>query len=178
MESSSANAPSWHDHTVTKPGRDCPSPLLTAEQVREILIECNGRAGAAGGSIGAGAAGTGGGRAGGGRAGGRLGAGLFTRVTGQGRTLPTPYSDDARDAIRAELKQVLATDADDDSEHSLIGLIGTGWMNLNTAVVQLRWHAGRAEVTAHALEGLVNQRSASKALDLVERALSPYRSAR
>lgn len=173
---------------TNRPSRDYPSPWLSAEQVRDILIECNAAAGAAGGAIGGaagGAIGGGGGLAAGagaaggasgGRTGGRLGAKLFTRVMGHGRILPVPYSADAHTAISASLKQILPVpDAEEAGEQILIGLAGTGWMNMNTAVIQLLWHPDHAEVTAHALEGIVNQRSVPKALDTVEQTLSPFR---
>lgn len=162
----------------SRPQRNHPSPLLAADQVREILIDSNGDAGAAGGALGGaiggsvaggaigGAAGARGGSSGG-RTGGRLGARIFTRVLGQSRTLRLPRSPEAQNAARTALRRVLS--ADDDT---LVGLIGTGWMNMNTAVVQLIWHVDRVEITAHALEGLVNQRSVPKAIDAIERALA------
>ncbi|TSD62057.1 hypothetical protein [Aeromicrobium piscarium] len=162
----------------SQPRRDHPSPLLTADRVREILIDSNGEAGAAGGAVGGaiggsavggalgGAAGARGGSSGG-RTGGRLGARMFTRVLGQTRTVPVPRSPEALEAVRRLLRQELPSAED----AAVIGLMGTGWLNMNTAVVQLVWLRDRVEVTAHALEGLVNQRSVPKALDAVERAL-------
>ena len=161
-----------------QPERDHPSPVLSAERVREILISCNAEMGAAGGAIGgavggslaggglAGAAGARGGSSGG-RLGGRLGARWFTRVLGQTLTLPIPRSSESLTAARGLLRQELPSA----EEAAVIGLMGTGWLNMNTAVVQLIWRRNRVEVTAHALEGLINQRSVPKALAAIDRAL-------
>ncbi len=173
-------------HMSAKASRDYPSPVLPAAQVRDILIEANGEAGAAGGAVGgaiggaahgplAGAAGAAGGRSGG-RTGGRLGARLFTKVTGQGRTVAVRDEAAALSLIAGSLRQVLPTGPTGSHPGAgaqvVIGVVGTGVMNMNTAVIQAVGHPGRVEVTAHALEGLVSQRSAVTALDRIEQALT------
>ncbi|MEE6282499.1 hypothetical protein [Georgenia sp. MJ170] len=163
--------------------------MLPAEEVRTILIARNGDAGARGGSIGGaigGSIGGGGalpgavGGSSGGRAGGRLGAKLFTRVMGQSRTLPVPYTRHAHATMHRGLAPALVSEARAGGQVQgvLVGLVGTGWWNMNSAVIQVVWFPDRAEVTAHALEGLVNQRSVPRALDVVEHLLSPYLSHR
>lgn len=160
--------------------RECPSPVLAWEQVNEVLIECNGQAGAAGGALGS-ALSTGmplGGGSGG-RAGGRLGAKLFTKVTGADRTVAVPWTSESHAALRGALTQVVHDEPADghgaDVRGTVVGLLGVGWMNMSAAIVQAVWHPDRVELTAHALEGLIKQRSAIKALDVVEEALAPHR---
>lgn len=159
--------------------RDHPSPVLTAEHVRHLLIERNGDMGAAGGAIGgaiggsvsgalAGAAGSVGG-ASGGRVGGRIGARLFTRVKGLSRTLPVPCTDEALARARGALALV---DVPGTPSTVLVGIIGAGALDMNSAVVQLVWHPDRVEATAHALEGIVDQRTAADAIGKIETTLS------
>lgn len=160
-----------------------PSPVLAHDHVRDLLVECNGEVGAAGGAIG-GAAGGGipgaKGGASGGRAGGRLGARLFTRVTGLSHTLAVPCTGDAVARAREVVAPLPVADAQPHpgaaSPLIFVGTVGAGAMGMNTAVVQLVWHPGRLEVTAHALEGIVDQRTASGAIDKLADALAPFRS--
>lgn len=157
--------------------REHPTPLLTPEEVRHLLIEANGEVGARGGAIGgtigggigAGALGALGGRAGGGsggRSGGRLGARLFTKVYGSQRVVPIPPTPEREAAVAAELRAVLRQD-----RQALIGLMGSGAMNMNTAVIQVQWYPRQVILTAHGLEGLIKQRTSGKALDRLEAAL-------
>lgn len=159
-----------------------PSPVLAHEHVRELLVERNGEVGAAGGAIG-GAAGGGilGARGGasGGRTGGRLGARLFTRVTGLSRALAVPCTGDAVARARGVAAPVLDADAPPAfgaaSPLVIVGMVGAGAMGMNSAVVQLVWHPGQLDVTAHALEGIIDQRTAAGAIDKLEEALAPFR---
>ncbi|MBB3663770.1 MULTISPECIES: hypothetical protein [Prauserella salsuginis group] len=161
--------------------KDHPSPVLAHDHVRDLLVERNGEVGAAGGAIG-GAAGGGvpGSRGGasGGRTGGRLGARLFTRVTGLSRSLAVPCTDDAvaraRDVAAPLLDEAALPRRDVASPLVLVGMVGAGAMGMNSAVVQLVWHPGRLDVTAHALEGIIDQRTASGAIDKLEEALTPF----
>lgn len=160
--------------------RDCPSPVFAWEQVNEILIECNGQAGAIGGAAGStvstGMPGVG---SSGARAGGRLGAKLFTKVMGQTRTVMIPWTADSDAVLRGSMARVLfsgpAEHPGSGAQSVLVGLLGVGWMNLSAAVIQAVWYWDRVELTAHALEGLIKQRSAAKALDELEQALAPHR---
>ena len=157
--------------------RDHPSPVLTAEEVQHLLVEANADLGAKGGAIGGtigggisagglgGAAGAAGGRSGG-RTGGRFGARAFTKVHGASRMVPVPPSAEAEAAVTALLRTVLRLD-----RQVIVGLMGSGSLNMNTAVVQLQWQPAGAAITAHGLEGLIKQRTAPKALDQIEQAL-------
>ncbi|GAA3656452.1 hypothetical protein GCM10022202_15880 [Microbacterium marinilacus] len=149
--------------------------MLADDEVRHILIERNAEMGATGGAVGGGAAGGRAGAAGGasgGRIGGRLGARLFTRVTGLTRTYDVPRTGAAAADVRGILQPLPASSDDDDA---IVGLIGAGALGMNSAVVQVVWHADRVEATAHALEGLIDQRTAAGALLKVEDALARHR---
>ncbi|MGC5628833.1 hypothetical protein ACPYO6_12000 [Georgenia sp. Z1344] len=157
--------------------RDHPTPILTPEEVRHLLVEANAdlgaRGGAVGGAIGGGiggaAAGALGGSVGGrsgGRSGGRLGARLFTKVYGSQRVVPIPPTPEREAALAAVLHTVLRQD-----RQALIGLMGSGSMNMNTAVVQVQWHPNQAVITAHGLEGIIKQRTSGKAIDRLEAAM-------
>ncbi|MFT0848034.1 hypothetical protein VR010_09790 [Actinomycetaceae bacterium L2_0104] len=154
-----------------------PSPLLPESEVKEILIEGVGEAGALGGSF-VGPGNLSGAVASGGRSGGKLGARMFTRVTGQGAVLPIPYSDAAYCALMNALSRVIPIPAPQPCgaphpERFLIGVLGTGWLSMNPGLVQTIWYADRVHITAHALEGIVNQKSAARALDVVREVLAP-----
>lgn len=154
--------------------RDARSPLLEYEQVRELLIEANRQAGGRGASA---APGPGGRRlsVAAGRAGGDIGARLFTRMWGGARLIPVPDRTAAIRAVRAIAADELFCDdrsAAGERMHVAQALIvGTGGLNMNTAVVQLQWSTGEVLATAHALEGVIKQRSVTKALDRIEEAI-------
>ncbi|MGO1510123.1 MAG: hypothetical protein ACTHXO_03340 [Actinomycetaceae bacterium] len=157
--------------------RDHPSPVLSDDEVRHLLVEANAALGAAGGAVGgaigggavggslSGLGGMAGGRSGG-RTGGRVGARMFTKVHGAGRVVPVPPSAAAEQAVTAVLRTVLRLD-----RQVVLGLMGSGSMNMNTAVVQVQWLPDRTVLTAHGLEGWIKQRTAPKALDRLETAL-------
>lgn len=166
----------------TRADKNHPSPVLTGEQVRAILIERNAELGGAGGALGGQAGGGPAGRRGGasgGRMGGRLGARLFTRLTGLTSALAVPCRDDAVARVREVLRPLPYPYAsalpESTSPRVLGGLVGAGAFGMNTAVVQVVWYPGRAEVTAHAFEGIVDQRTAAGAITTLDDALAPFR---
>lgn len=132
---------------MSRETRGYPSPVLADEQVREILVDWVGMFSAA-------------------------------RVLGCGRTLPVPFSAEAKATVEETLKHVFVPPEDSEpigeDRGVVVGLIGSGFLSLNAAVIQIDWHPDRAEVTAHALEGLIRQRTSSKALAKIESALLPF----
>lgn len=65
---------------------------------------------------------------------------------------------------------MVATD-EPSSDAVLVGFFPAG---LNPAVIQLVWRSRAVEMTAHALEGLIPQRTALRALGGMEQVLAPY----
>lgn len=153
--------------------RDFPSPVLAQEQVRHLLTEGLAEVGAAGGATGGSVRGTLGAKGGasGGATGARLGARLFTKVTGQARTLPVPLSPTAYRAAHDSLRTVLMAAGPGPANAELVGYFPAG---LNPVVIQLVWRPASVDVTAHALEGLIKQRTALRGLDGMEAVLAPY----
>lgn len=161
--------------------KNYPSPILPEDRIREILIDFNSRMGASGAAIGGAAVAPLIGlsrrymaRAGarGGAFGGRLGARLFTRVKGTGGSLPVPHTAAAEQQLHDFLAfhipaESLEHDVVPRGDHVIIGLMGAGAANMNTAVVQALWSPHQLDLTAHALEGLFNQRTAAKAIDRI-----------
>lgn len=150
------------DHGV----RDFPSPLLPDQEVRRLLTEAIGALGAVGGAVGGAAGGGGAGGLGGGlggRAGGRFGAKHFTKVYGAQRVVSIPFSPRTEQAVLEVLRSVLRRDED-----ALVGVMGSGAMNLSPVLVQVQWSPDEVALTAHALEGLIKQRAVPKALDRLE----------
>lgn len=149
---------------------DPPSPLLPPDQVLDVLTDVLGELGAAGGAIGGriggGFAGQVGGRSGG-RLGGRLGVRL-TRMRGEHRTVSAPGTPESFWALHRCLAMVVLADP---GRGHLAGVIGSGALNMNPAVVQALWSPRGLELTAHAREGLIAQKTAPKALDRLEEAL-------
>lgn len=157
-----------------------PKPLETAslilpdEQVSQLLIEAAGNLGAAGGMIG-GAIGGGvtglaasvGGAAGG-RSGGRSGAEFtakkFNKILGDSRILNVPLSPETVEVLASSLKEVGLVSVD---EGQVAGIVGSGAMSMNPTVVQGLWQEDQLHLCAHALEGLIKQRTAQKALDKI-----------
>lgn len=153
--------------------RDFPSPVLPQEQVRQLLTEGLAEVGAAGGAIGGSVRGplAAAGGASGGATGARLGARLFTKVTGQARTLPVPVSPTAYRVAHDSLWSVVSAAEPGPAGGVLVGFFPAG---MNPVLVQLVWRPSSVDVTAHALEGLIKQRTALKALDGMAKVLGPY----
>lgn len=129
---------------------DPPSPLVPEDQVRELLTEALVNV-------------TGGGSAT--RFGARLGGKYLTPIHGASRVVEVPLSQWSYDLIVKCLQQVLASSPDGDQ---LVGMVRGGAMAMNPALVQVIWHEDRVHLTAHALEGLIKQRTADKVLDNLE----------
>lgn len=148
--------------------------MLPPERIRAILVERNGELGAIGGTIGGGAgggiAGAVGGNAGG-RMGGRLGARMLrikgsTRVVGHSNARSLEA---VRSGTRA-LPDALARPPGAVAAHAAV--LGAGALDMNGAVAQVVWYPDRVEVTAHALEGIIDQRTADDAIDKIEALLA------
>ncbi|SJM71776.1 hypothetical protein [Gulosibacter sp. 10] len=137
-----------------------PSPILPPEQVDALLIDLNGELGALGGSFGRGPW-----AAAGGRSGGRLGAKLFTRIVGDSRELRLPLSPDSFVLVRDSFRTTIEADL---HRGLAVGIVPSGALSMNPAVVQARWRGADLLLTAHANEGLIGQRTAERALDHVE----------
>lgn len=150
------------------------SLILSDEQVGQILIEAAGDLGAAGGKIGgaiggaaAGFAASAGGAAGGGsggRAGAEFSAKRFNKIQGDSRTLNVPLTPETVEALTSSLGTVGLVSPEDGQ---VAGVVGSGAMNMNPTVVQGLWQGGQLHLCAHALEGLIKQRTAQKALDKI-----------
>lgn len=125
--------------------------------------------GAVGGGIGAGLAGAAGG-ASGGRSGARIGA-RFTKQDSQRRQWSHPGSPEHLHRLRQFLQypQERALTAPDGSRVvGLYAIVGSGSMKLNPCVVEAIWDTSGLQVVAHALEGLIKQRTCAKALDQLQ----------
>src|SRR5699024_10582121 len=119
--------------------------------------------------IGGGAAGAFGGASGGG-AGARLGT-RFTKRDSRRRQWAHPGSPAHEHRLRQFLRdpQERALTAPDGSAVvGLYAIVGSGSMQMNPCVVEAVWDASGLQVVAHAMEGLIKQRTCEKALDRLE----------
>lgn len=151
--------------------RDFPSPVLTLEQVRNLLTD--GLSGLGEGRDPRGALAAMGPAAGAAK-GARFGARRL-KLTGQARVFPVPLSPEAYRVAHDSLAGVVSAAEPGPEGAPLIGFFPAG---LNPVVMQLVWRSTSVEVTAHALEGLIKQRTALKALDGMATVLGRYASAR
>jgi hypothetical protein len=126
-------------------------------EVEELLAGGLAAAGARGGRKGAGAAG-----ASGGAAGGRF-ASRFLRIERheQEIELANPPAED----VLAHLGEVVWAARAADGGYEVRGLVGSGWLDMNPTVVDVDVRPdGRTTVRAAAKEGLINQKTAPKAV--------------
>ncbi|HIW90593.1 MAG TPA: hypothetical protein H9870_02885 [Candidatus Corynebacterium avicola] len=132
--------------------------------MNDILVEGLGALGALGGGAGAGGAG-----ASGGAQGGRLGARL-TKLDGEQQMYSSPSSDAHRQTVQDDFfggTEYVKTDEESGPGEpilKMVGVVGSGAMNMNPCVVQLVWSARELHAYAHAKEGLIKQRTCAKAL--------------
>lgn len=152
---------------------EVPSPLLSIDEVQRVLVEGIADLGAWGGGLGGGLGGRLPGRIGGasgGRAGGRFGARHLTRLDGDSRTLHVECVEQNLQALRTGFfggrtqERVGAPPGAGVDAVLMIGVVGSGAWRLNPCVVQVVWFAHDLHATAHAKEGLIKQRTCSKAL--------------
>ena len=137
----------------------------------QLLGDGLAEAGSLGGRIGGGAAAA---------AGGRLGARAAARRLAtsdheqQIERLDLPAADAAALAggVLAQLGQLEWSEADGQGGYALRGVVGSGWLNMNPTVVDIRLPAsGPAVIRAAAKEGLIKQRTAEKAVRRVIEAI-------
>lgn len=146
--------------------------LSTAEiaaALEDGLAALGAVSGAVGGGIGAGVPGAVGGATGG-RAGARLGA-RSTQQDSQRRHWPQPSSPELVARLRAFLQQPQdrqLTAPDGTPVLGMVGIVGSGSMNLNPCLVEAVWDASGLQVVAHAKEGLIKQRTCAKTLDRLQ----------
>ncbi|MGP5655891.1 hypothetical protein [Candidatus Corynebacterium faecigallinarum] len=144
---------------------DVPSPLLTLDQLNEMLFDGIAHAGAIGGGMGGGAPG-----ASGGAKGGRFGARHFTRLDGEQQVFPIPRSDASQQAVRIDffgdgvLEETEEPSASQDATLKILGVVGSATMNMNPCIVQIVWSPSELHAFAHAREGVFKQRTCTKAL--------------
>lgn len=125
--------------------------------------------GGVGGAIGAGLPGALGG-ASGGRSGARLGT-RFTKQDSRRRHWPQPSAPELVARLRAFLQQPQdrqLTAADGTPVLGMVGIVGSGSMNLNPCLVEAVWDTSGLQVVAHAKEGLIKQRTCAKTLDRLQ----------
>ena len=146
--------------------------LSTAEiaaALEDGLAALGAIGGGVGGAIGAGLPGALGG-ASGGRSGARFGA-RFTRQDSRRRHWPQPSTPELVARLRAFLQQPQdrqLTVADGTPVLGMVGIVGSGSMNLNPCLVEAVWDATGLQVVAHAKEGLIKQRTCEKALNRLQ----------
>ena len=160
------------------------APLfLSTDEIAAALEGRLGDLGAAGGAFGGaigggiGAGGPAGGAAGaaggasGGRIGGRFGAKRFTKQDSHRRHWPQPSTPELMARLRQFLQQPQdrqLTAPDGTPVLGMVGIVGSGSMNLNPCLVEAVWDASGLQVVAHAKEGLIKQRTCEKALDRLQ----------
>ncbi len=136
------------------------SPLLNPDQILQWLADQAG-GGGTGSPLGA-------------AAGARWAAGKVNRVVGDQLLVPLPPSVDTLHRLRWDLFVGQAREFDGPVPGTVIlmGRVMGGAMKMNPCLVQCRWHPEQLWATAHALEGLINQRTATKVLAQIRDILS------
>lgn len=142
-----------------------PSPLVPLEEIEHILIDAIGDAGAIGGAVGGSASG-----AVGGRAGGRFGAKHFNKLDGLAVTFPVPPTDAYRHLVRDQFlggvpEQYGVGPGTHDQAYMMVGLVGSGALNMNPCHIQIVWFETSLHVTAYAKEAWIKQKTCVKAID-------------
>ena len=146
--------------------------LSTAEiaaALEDGLAALGAVGGAVGGGLGAGVPGALGGASGGGF-GARVGA-RFAKPDSERRHWPQPSTPALVARLRTFLQQPQdrqLTAADGTPVLGLVGMVGSGSMNLNPCLVEAVWDAAGLQVVAHAKEGLIKQRTCAKTLDRLQ----------
>ncbi|UPK74111.1 hypothetical protein MU582_16960 [Nocardioidaceae bacterium SCSIO 66511] len=163
---------------------DVPSPLLTIDQVVHLLEGALGDIGAWGGGVGGALGGGLAGRAGGtsgGRIGARFGTRHLTKLDGEQRTLQVPRTEQNVRVVRDKFFEGRAQErtgnpaGGEPGPIEMVGVVGSGTARMNPCVIQLVWFDQQVHVTAHAREGLIKQRTCSKALRALTESLESAR---
>lgn len=139
---------------------------LTEKQIQDILTSGLAAMGALGGSFG----GMGGG--GGGAIGGAIGA-KITPTAHLEESMPVTDMTATLTKLREFLEEppngVVGEGAQ--AMHTLIGVIGSGFLNMNPCVIECELSSTSLTISAHAKEGLIKQNTCRKGIDMLKKEL-------
>jgi len=139
---------------------------LTEKQIQDILSQGLAALGELGGSFGGI----------GGRHGGAIGGAIGARITPTAHLEETITITDMTSTL-ARLREFLQklpnnTVGEDAQEtYTLIGVIGSGFLNMNPCVIECELSSNSLKIFAHAKEGLIKQNTCRKGIDMLKKEL-------
>lgn len=139
---------------------------LTEKQIQDILTSGLAAMGALGGSFG------GMGAAGGGAIGGAIGA-KITPTAHLEESMPVTDMTATLTKLREFLQELPNNTVGEDAQetYTLIGVIGSGFLNMNPCVIECELSSNSLKIFAHAKEGLIKQNTCRKGIDMLKKEL-------